>query len=190
MAFCPNGQKALIAHIMDFCGPYDKQVANTYRVTQITPLWGGWEFRQKPALSTGTAGWLALAKTYDWELSAPVRRDLISGEWAIVITDTSQIIRYVNNQFERMTGYKNHEAMDRRPDFLQGVKTDPASRQRIRKAIDQQKIVDERILNYRKDQTAYWCHIIIRPIVNRQKQVVNFVAFEQEIQSDDRYIHQ
>ncbi|WP_227687289.1 PAS domain-containing protein [Spirosoma arboris] len=144
------------------------------------PLVAGWEFRQKTPLITERAGWLSLAKTQDWKLPASIRQELLSDQWAIVITDTNQIIHYVNLPFERMTGYSSQEALGRRPTFLQGEGTCQPMRERIRQGIDRQKSVRGRLLNYRKDQTPYWCRIIIRPIVNRQNQVVNFIAFERE----------
>ena len=117
-----------------------------------------------------------------------MRRDLLSDKWAVIITDTDQIIQYANPNFEEMTGYADHEAVGRRPGFLQGEGTSLYVRQRIKQAIERQKPVKERIMNYRKDQTPYWCQVEIRPIVNRQKQVVNFIAFEQEVSFDESYI--
>ncbi|GAB3886898.1 PAS domain-containing protein [Spirosoma agri] len=183
-----NRQKALTTVNMDFCGVYDKQLSKQPQPVFTTPLWGGWEFRPKPDLLAGTAGWMALAKSHDWDLPAAIRHDLLSGDWAVVVTDLQQIIQYVNPQFERMTGYGSHETVGRRPDFLQGTSTDPVSKQRIRKGLERKKIVIERVLNYRKNQDAYWCHIVIRPIVNRQKQIVNFIAFEQETEFDESVI--
>ncbi|GAB2585119.1 PAS domain-containing protein [Spirosoma areae] len=170
---------------MDFCGPYDKQLAALHQPFLLTPLLAGWEFRQKPDLLTGRVGWLPLAKAQDWKLTAPIRHDLLSDAWVVVITDTDQIIQYVNPGFEQMTGYTPQDAVGRRPNFLQGEGTDLQTRQRIRQAIEQRRSVSERMLNYRKDQTPYWCQIIIRPIVNRQKQVVNFIAFEQEVSVEE-----
>ncbi|MFD2935850.1 PAS domain-containing protein [Spirosoma flavum] len=173
---------------MNFSGPYDKQIAAQYRGGLLTPLLAGWEFRQKPALLAGQAGWLSLAKNQDWILTAPIRHDLMSDKWVIVVTDSDQVIQYVNPRFEEMTGYTHQEVIGRRPTFLQGERTSLLSRQRIKQAIQQRRSVSERLLNYRKDQTPYWCQIVIRPIVNRQKQVVNFIAFEQEVPSDESYV--
>ncbi len=173
---------------MNFTGPYDKQLAAQYRAFLLTPLLAGWEFRQKSTLLAAKSGWLSLAKTQDWLLTAPIRHDLLSDKWVIVVTDTDQIIQYVNPHFEKMTGYVSHEAVGRRPNFLQGEETSPIVRQRIKQAIEQQRSASERILNYRKDRTPYWCQIVIRPIVNRQKKVVNFIAFEQEVPADESYV--
>lgn len=174
---------------MNFCGPYDKQLAAQYRPFLLTPLLAGWEFRKQPAVSVEKAGWLALAKAQDWKLTAPIRRELLINKGTIVITDTNNLIQYVNGQFEQMTGYSRQEAIGRRPAFLQGEKTSRQTRWRIRQAIEQQQSVTERLLNYRKDQTPYWCQILIQPIVNQHQQVVNFIAFEEEVPFDESYVN-
>ncbi|MFD2570062.1 PAS domain-containing protein [Spirosoma soli] len=173
---------------MNFTGPYDKQVADQYKTARITPLWSGWEFGHKSLLANSAAGWLALAREKQWQLPAPLRHNLISGEWAVVITDTAQVIQYVNSRFEQMSGYASHEVTGRSPSMLQGNNTDQLTRQRIKRALEQQKPVDERLLNYRKDQTPYWCNVSIRPIFNRQKELVNFIAFEQETVLEDQLV--
>ncbi|GAB3498520.1 hypothetical protein GCM10027341_20280 [Spirosoma knui] len=168
---------------MNFSGPYDKQIAEQYQTARITPLWSGWEFGHASILgSAGLTGWAALAKTQEWLLPVSLRDELKSGLWAVVVTGTDQTIQYVNNRFEQMTGYSREEAVGRRPDFLQGAGTCQLTRQRIKEGLQQQTRVSEKLLNYRKDQRTYWCQVTIWPIMNRQKQVVNFVALEQEIE--------
>jgi PAS domain S-box-containing protein len=170
---------------MNFCGPYDKQLAQQHRPFLPTPLHAGWEFRQHPMALTGKAGWRSVAKAQDWALTASMRRELLSDKWVVVITDLDQVIQYANPRFEEMTGYTTLEAVGRRPGFLQGEGTSPQVRQRIKQALVLRQPIRTHILNYRKDQTAYWCRIMIRPIINQQKQVVNFIAFEQEVLSDE-----
>lgn len=172
---------------MNFCGPYDKQLAAQYQAFLPSPLLAGWEFRQKSTV-VGNIAWQSLAKTQEWVLTATMRRDLLTDKWAVIITDTDQIIQYTNPNFEEMTGYADHEAVGRRPTFLQGAGTSQHVRQRIKQAIERQRPVKEWIMNYRKDQTTYWCQVMIWPIVNRQKQVVNYIAFEQEVPFDESYI--
>ncbi|MVM30807.1 PAS domain-containing protein [Spirosoma sp. HMF4905] len=173
---------------MDFCGPYDKYLAEHHREFLHAPLLAGWEFMQRVPLTTEESGWMSLAKAQDWKLPASIRHELLSDKWAIVITDIDQIIQYVNLPFEEMTGYSSQEVLGRRPGFLQGEGTSQRIRQHIKQGIDRQKSVRGRLMNYRKDQTPYVCQLIIRPIVNRQKQVVNFIAFEQEVGSNGKSI--
>ncbi|WP_461081846.1 PAS domain-containing protein [Spirosoma flavus] len=147
----------------------------------MTPLLAGWEFWQKPGLSADKAELMTLAKTQDWSLSKSVRDELEKDIWAIVITDSDQNIQYVNTRFEEMTGYLRQEIIGHRPTVLQGALTSLKSRLRIRQAVTQQKSVRERLLNYRKDQSVYWCHVVIKPVFNRQKELVSYIAFEQEM---------
>lgn len=169
---------------MTFSGPYDKQIADQYKTALITPLWSGWEFGQKSALGDKSVSWAALARSQDWQLPSSLRHNLKSGEWAVVVTDVDQVIEYVNSRFERMTGYSQEEVLGRRPGFLQGAETSPLTRQRIKESLSRQKPVSERLLNYRKDQTSYWCQVDIWPVLNRQKELVNFIALEQELETD------
>ncbi|GAB4027844.1 PAS domain-containing protein [Spirosoma gilvum] len=171
---------------MDFCGPYDKKLAEQHRPTLLTPLLAGWEFWGKSSPVQGHTGWQAIAKANDWVLTKPIREGLRAETHSVVVTDTNQFIQYVNDHFERMTGYVYAEAIGRRPSFLQGQATSPTTRQRIREAIARRKSINGRLVNYRKDQTPYVCQVKIRPVLNRQKQVVNFIAFEQEVPVRER----
>lgn len=172
--------------IMDFCGPYDKQLADQHRPVLQTPLLAGWEFWDRSSAWQGHTGWQTIAKVNDWVLTKFLREELSAGSQAVVITDVDQLIQYVNDSFEQMTGYTAEEAVGRRPSFLQGQATSLTTRQRMREAIKRQKPINGRLVNYRKDQTPYLCHVKIRPILNRQKQVVNFIAFEQELPNRER----
>ncbi|MBD2701254.1 PAS domain-containing protein [Spirosoma sp. BT702] len=171
---------------MNFCGPYDKQLAKQKPPSVVTPLLAGWEFWQKPVLSADKANLMALIKTQEWAMTKSVRDEIEKDIWAVVVTDLNQTIQYVNARFEEMTGYGRHEVLGKRPAMLQGELTSPKVRQRIRDALKQQKSVREQLLNYRKDQTTYLCQVRIKPIFNRQKQLINFIAFEQKISLDER----
>ncbi|HEV7367963.1 PAS domain-containing protein, partial [Arenibaculum sp.] len=50
-------------------------------------------------------------------------------------------IVYVNEAFERLTGYGVGEALGRSPRFLQDPGTDPEARRRIRRALEEQEPV-------------------------------------------------
>jgi PAS domain S-box-containing protein len=169
---------------MDFVGPYDKQAAKQHPPTLLTPLLAGWEFRPNLVLPTGAEGLMALAKVRNWQLTPALRQKLFNNKLAIIVTDRNQLIQYVNTHFEQMSGYSYHEMIGQRPNLLQGVGTSAEVRQRIRQAIAQQQSVDEWLLNYRKDQTEYGCHIRIWPILNHRQELVNFVALEQEVAPD------
>lgn len=100
---------------------------------------------------------------------------------AIVVSDSNQIIYWVNDGFTNMTGYTSEFAIGRTPKFLQGSNTSVAARKNIREHIIAGEIVTESIINYRKNKEEYHCRVQVIPIRNRQKEVTHFIAFEKEI---------
>lgn len=162
---------------------YATMMQEQNKSARILPLGMAWEFMPRPiqrALHYESEALTKLVKKNRWQLSLPVRQLLEQPEWALVVTDRWQIIQYVNESFEQMSGYNQEEIIGQKPNLLQGPETDQATRQRFRIAIEQKQPTKEVILNYRKNGATYWCDITIFPVHNDQKQLVNFIAFEQE----------
>ena len=63
---------------------------------------------------------------------------------------------YVNEGFERVTGYAVAEVLGRNCRFLQGPGTDPAAVAEIRAAVAEQRECVVEILNYQRDGTTSW----------------------------------
>ncbi|NJO88454.1 MAG: PAS domain S-box protein [Chloroflexia bacterium] len=55
---------------------------------------------------------------------------------ALVLTDETQKILWVNNGFSEMTGYSKSFAINRTPGFLQGKNTSEEVKSRIRKKVE------------------------------------------------------
>jgi len=70
----------------------------------------------------------------------------------------------VNQPFATLTGYEPHEIVGRNCRFLQGPKTDPLSRQRIRTCLKEEHGCIEWIVNYRKDGSVFWNLLFISPV--------------------------
>lgn len=62
--------------------------------------------------------------------------------------------------------------------ILQGPKTEPDAIERIRQGLAREEPFKETITNYRKNGEAYSCKLVIHPIHNNNKELVNFLAFE------------
>ncbi|MBM7661950.1 PAS domain S-box-containing protein [Bacillus mesophilus] len=102
----------------------------------------------------------------------------------IVITDPNQEdhpIIYANKGFKKMTGYKEKEFLGRNCRFLQGSKSDQEVIKRIREKIDNQMIVHEEILNYRKDQSSFWNEITLSPVMSRKGKLEYYIGFQRDI---------
>lgn len=85
----------------------------------------------------------------------------------MVITDPQKAdnpIVFVNASFERLTGYSRDECVGRNCRFLQGPGTNPDDVDRLREAIANRTTVETEILNYRKDGSTFWNHVLISPV--------------------------
>ncbi|MDB4064880.1 PAS domain-containing protein [Flavobacteriaceae bacterium] len=98
---------------------------------------------------------------------------------ALIITDINQKILWVNNGFTEMTGYTKKYALNKTPNFLQGQKTLPETKKRIRGKLDELKPFTEIITNYKKDNTPYKCEVKIIPLYTDK--VTHFLAIEKKV---------
>ncbi|WP_299234090.1 bacterio-opsin activator domain-containing protein [Natronomonas sp.] len=88
---------------------------------------------------------------------------------------------YVNEAFERMTGYDKHEALGRNCRFLQGEGTDPESVAEVREAIEQNRPVSVELLNYRKDGDPFWNQLDLAPVRNDDGDVTHYLGFQADV---------
>lgn len=122
--------------------------------------------------------------TLNWEI-APELLDKIgqNRSEAIVLTDKRQAIIWVNNQFTDLTGYKLEEAKGKNPNFLQGERKDPLLNKQLRENLKNGESFTQTVLNFSKSGKAYHCYMTIYPIFNKQSELVNYLAFENETDS-------
>jgi PAS domain S-box-containing protein len=90
-------------------------------------------------------------------------------------------IVFVNEAFERITGYTSAETLGRSPRFLQGERTDRRVLSEIREALAQRKPIRREIINYGKDGTEYWLDMDIVPIFDTVGKCTHFAAVERDI---------
>lgn len=122
-----------------------------------------------------------LSKERQWQHHFDFENELYRLRNTIIVTNFStQKIVFVSSNASNMTGYQREELIGQTPEMLQGVKTDPAVRMRIRQAIQEAKPFEAELINYRKNGSLYTCHIKGQPIFNREKVLVNYIAFEKE----------
>ncbi len=106
---------------------------------------------------------------------------------AVVVSEAEPVanpgpsIVWVNRAFTEMTGYTMAEVVGQSPRLLQGPETDKATRQRIRKALDNWEHVREEVLNYRKDGSIFWAELDIRPVAGPDGWFTHWVAVQRDI---------
>lgn len=101
---------------------------------------------------------------------------------AIVVTDLAGRIEWVNDAFERLSGYKAEDVRGKSPGaFLQGPDTDPAARALVRRHLAELRPVQTEIQNYRVDGRPYWISLSISPLIDESDRPYGFVAITNDI---------
>jgi PAS domain S-box-containing protein len=90
-------------------------------------------------------------------------------------------VLYVNSAFTQMTGYAAAEVLGRSLHFLRGEKTDAATLDHLRVALDTRQPFNCELLNYRRDGVGIWVSISIVPVVNVEKECTHFVMIQRDI---------
>jgi PAS domain S-box-containing protein len=88
---------------------------------------------------------------------------------------------YVNEAFQRLTGYDEYEILGRNCRFLQGEDTDPERVETLREAIDDRRPVSVELLNYRKDGEPFWNQLHIAPVRNEDGRVTHLLGFQTDV---------
>lgn len=109
----------------------------------------------------------------DWDFSEQLQQEKV-----IVITDANLKIVFASQNIIKMTGYSFEEVVGKSPKIFQGKETSKKDLQQIREAIDSKVPFEKTIINYKKNGETYSCHIKAFPVLNAEKEVVNFIAFE------------
>ncbi len=108
---------------------------------------------------------------------------------SLVLTDPRQDdnpIIYVNDAFERTTGYARSVVIGRNCRFLQGEQTDKRDVDRIRAAIEGARDVSVDILNYRANGESFFNRVIIAPILDDDGRPLFFFGIQKELVDSDR----
>ncbi len=105
----------------------------------------------------------------------------------VVITEGEPIaapgprIVFVNEAFERLTGYSAREALGQTPRMLQGPGSDQAALDRIRAALAARQPVREELLNYTKDGRPLWMEVDIVPLADDRGRYTHWIAVERDV---------
>ncbi|MCX2720112.1 sensor histidine kinase [Lentiprolixibacter aurantiacus] len=102
----------------------------------------------------------------------------------IVITDAllpDNPIIYVNQAFEKITGYPRSEVLNKNCRFLQNNDREQEGIRKIRNCIKTGKSCQVRVRNYKKDGTLFWNEVSINPIKNEDGIVTHFIGIQNDI---------
>jgi len=100
---------------------------------------------------------------------------------AVVITNTTGGIEYVNPAFTRITGYGREEVLGQNPRILKSDKQDPEFYQQLWATILNGQIWHGELINRRKDGSLYTEEMNIAPVRNQVGEITHFIATKQDV---------
>lgn len=104
---------------------------------------------------------------------------------AIMITNRSGDIEYVNAGFSEITGYAEHEVLGKNPRFLKSGKIPAETYADIWQSISSGLPWKGQVCNRRKDGQLYWEEMTINPMKDPDGVITHFVAVKEDI-TDER----
>ncbi|MDI6402837.1 PAS domain-containing protein, partial [Balneolaceae bacterium ANBcel3] len=94
----------------------------------------------------------------------------------VIISDEWHRITWVNEAFEKRTGYFLQEIRGKRTeDLLKGKDTDPQEIQRLNDAIKKKKNLQVELLSYNKDGMPFWIDITLDPVMDSEANCSGFI---------------
>ena len=100
---------------------------------------------------------------------------------AVLITDVTGTIEYVNRKFTQVTGYAAEEAIGKNPRILKSETTPPEVFEDLWETILNGSEWRGELQNRRKDGSVYWSVASISPLSNDQGEITHFIANVEDI---------
>lgn len=101
---------------------------------------------------------------------------------ALLITDEHVRMIWVNQEFERLTGYRFEEIEGRTPgEVLRGPGTDPKTIAEIEHSLANRRAIDVEVEYYRKDGSSIWMEFRINPIFDAQGRHIHFMSSSRDL---------
>jgi len=95
-------------------------------------------------------------------------------------------IVYTNEAFELITGYSQRETIGRNCRFLQGDDQDQEGVAKIRFAVRNKETVTVTLRNYRKDGELFYNQTTVRPLFDREGNLVYYLGLQHDITNQIR----
>ena len=100
---------------------------------------------------------------------------------AIVITDTSGTIEYVNLRLVELTGYSSEELIGKKTNIWKSGETSKETYSQLWGTITKGKIWKGDLLNRKKNGETYWSSDIISPILDKEGHITHFLGSQEDV---------
>lgn len=138
---------------------------------------------KKMALADDKLALQKLARENTWQQEWNLEAILLQQGKVIVVTNPLLQIVFASSNITAMNGYTVTELIGKSPKIFQGKNTDENIKKDIRNAINERRGFHTSLINYKKNGDIYNCTIEGAPVFNKEKQLVNFIAFETAAES-------
>lgn len=88
---------------------------------------------------------------------------------------------FVNKGFCKMTGYEPTDVLGRNCRFLQGENTCEEALRTIRQTMAAQQELTVRLINYRKDGSAFWNRLSLVPVFSIEGELTHYVGIQSDV---------
>lgn len=106
---------------------------------------------------------------------------------SIVLTDNQGNILYVNRSFIEVSGYTFQEVYGKQPNIFSAKQTSTDTYSELWETILSGKIWRGELLNRRKNGEKFWEQVIIKPLLNKSGEIVNYLATKEDVTLKKNY---
>lgn len=113
-------------------------------------------------------------------------KNAINAATTIVITDHKGRIQFVNEYFEKMSGYTNRELLGQTHRVIKSDYHPPSFHTELWDTVLRGEIWRGEVLNKAKDESLFWCDTTIVPLLNEAGVPNQFITFRKDITNEKR----
>lgn len=100
----------------------------------------------------------------------------------ILITDNQGSLKWVNNAFEKFTGYGLEEIKGNKPwKFLHGPETDPETLRHLNGKLRMHETTQVTIRNYTREGREYWVDMTVDPVFDNDEKCIGFISIQKDV---------
>lgn len=162
-------------------------------ILQVAELQKHFEARAKP-ISATEALVVVRNTTEDHARRADLERlSMVAKQTtnAVIITDIDKKVLWVNDAFEKISGYSLYEIIGKSPGaVLQGSETNPETIRTMREAYKNKESYSVDIINYNKNGNPYWVRIVCNPWFDNSGELKGYIAIQSDINQEIENIKQ